>query len=240
MTIQREISIVIPVYNEVDNVKPLIAEITAVLSEAQFDYEIIFIDDGSQDATLKCLIDCLHAVPCLRVIAHKKNYGQSMALISGIKAASYAMIVTLDGDGQNDPADIPAIFELLQNERTIVLGNRVKRDDNQVRRYSSRIANWVRGKLLQDSCPDTGCSLKLFSRDAFLSLPHFNHMHRFLPALFMRSGYTLINYKVNHRPRLYGASKYGVVNRLFAGIYDLIGVAWLMKRSCNSQSTIYE
>jgi dolichol-phosphate mannosyltransferase len=150
------------------------------------------------------------------------------------------MLVTLDGDGQNDPADIPRLFEVLQDSRTVVLGNRKKRDDNNIRKLSSRIGNGIRRSLLNDECPDTGCSLKLFPRDAFLTLPHFNHLHRFLPALFKRAGYKLVNLPVNHRPRWHGVSKYGVMNRLFVGVHDLIGVRWLLKRPCAPEVSTHE
>jgi dolichol-phosphate mannosyltransferase len=176
----------------------------------------------------------------LQVIRHKSNFGQSAALVTGAKAACYPWLVTMDGDGQNDPADIPLLFAQLKDSSTVVLGNRKKRDDNQLRRLSSKIGNGIRQWLLTDDCPDTGCSLKLFPKDAFLALPHFNHLHRFLPALFKRAGFKLVNVPVNHRPRLYGVSKYGVLNRLFVGIHDLIGVRWLLKRPCSPEVFDYE
>lgn len=226
------LSIVIPVYNEVDNVESLYKEIVAALSPEQFVFEVIFVDDGSTDGTTKRLQTLAKKEPLLRHICHKNNYGQSAALISGARMAQYPLIVTLDGDGQNDPADIPRLFNYLYDEKTIVLGNRKKRDDNYLRKISSRVGNNVRQLFLKDQCPDTGCSLKLFPREAFLNLPHFNHLHRFLPALFKRAGYALINVPVNHRSRWHGVSKYGVMNRLFVGIHDLIGVHWLLKRPC--------
>lgn len=226
------LSIIIPVYNEADNVEPLYQEIAAALPLDHFAFEVIFVDDGSVDDTVHRLQALAKENPSLRLVCHKHNYGQSAALVSGARAARYPMLVTLDGDGQNDPADIPHLFNYVVDAKTVVLGNRKKRDDNYLRKISSIIGNRIRQSLLNDQCPDTGCSLKLFPRDAFLSLPHFNHLHRFLPALFKRSGYTLVNVPVNHRPRLHGVSKYGVMNRLFVGIHDLIGVRWLLKRPC--------
>lgn len=237
---QVDLSIIIPVYNEVDNVEGLYKEIEAALPADRFIYEVIFVDDGSTDGTKDRLKLLSKTYNNLRVVYHKQNFGQSAGLVSGARAARYTMLVTLDGDGQNDPADIPRLFEQLQDSRTIVLGNRKKRDDNILRRFSSRIGNGIRQRLLNDECPDTGCSLKLFPRDAFLALPHFNHLHRFLPALFKRAGFRLVNLPVNHRPRWHGVSKYGVMNRLFVGIHDLIGVRWLLKRPCAPEASTYE
>ncbi len=230
------LSIIIPVYNEVDNVEVLYREIVATLSAKQFNYEVIFVDDGSKDGTGVHLQDLSKSCDKLRVITHKRNFGQSAALVSGVKAAHYPIIVTLDGDGQNDPSDIPFLLEQLQDFHTVILGNRRKRNDKRLRRLSSRIGNGIRKRLLKDECSDTGCSLKVFPRDAFLALPHFNHLHRFLPALFKRAGFKLINLPVNHRARWHGVSKYGVMNRLFVGIHDLIGVHWLLKRPCNPEA----
>jgi len=226
------LSVIIPVYNEEDNVEQLFREIVQTLSEEPRLFEIVFIDDGSTDDTVMRLRELAAQDARLRVVCHQRNYGQSIALISGARAAKYETLVTMDGDGQNDPADIPHLCGLMRNNQTVVLGNRRKRNDNLIRRISSRVGNGIRRRLLADECSDTNCSLKIFPRDAFLRLPHFNHLHRFLPALFMRDGLTLINVPVNHRPRLHGVSKYGVMNRLFVGIHDLIGVRWLMKRPC--------
>lgn len=235
-----DLSIIIPVYNEVDNVEPLYQEIVAALPTTHFLYEVIFVDDGSKDGTIEKLYSLSQRHSNFQVVYHKHNFGQSAALLSGAKAARYSILVTLDGDGQNDPADIPRLIEQVQDSRTVVLGNREKRDDNYLRKLSSRIGNGVRQRLLDDECPDTGCSLKLFPREAFLALPHFNHLHRFLPALFKRAGFKLINLPVNHRPRRHGVSKYGVMNRLFVGIHDLIGVRWLLKRPCAPEVSSHE
>ncbi|KTD16434.1 glycosyltransferase family 2 protein [Legionella jordanis] len=236
----NELSIIIPVYNEVDNVESLYQEIVAALPKEQFIYEVIFVDDGSTDGTSDRLRALSQQFDNLKVVYHKRNYGQSAGLVSGARAAQYPMLVTLDGDGQNDPNDIPLLFKHLKDAKTVVLGNRKKRDDNGLRRISSRVGNGIRKRLLDDDCPDTGCSLKLFPREAFLALPHFNHLHRFLPALFIRAGFKLVNVPVNHRPRWHGVSKYGVMNRLFVGIHDLIGVRWLLKRPCAPEVSTHE
>lgn len=237
---QFDLSIIIPVYNEVDNVESLYQEIVEALSSQRFLYEVIFVDDGSTDGTRERLQDLAQRFDNCQPLFHKQNYGQSAGLVTGARAARYSMLLTLDGDGQNDPADIPRLVDALRDARTIVLGNRRKRDDNGLRKLSSRVGNGIRRRLLNDECPDTGCSLKLFPREAFLALPHFNHLHRFLPALFKRAGFKLINLPVNHRPRWHGVSKYGVMNRLFVGIHDLIGVRWLLKRPCAPEVANYE
>lgn len=229
-------SVVVPIFNEIDNIESLFLEIKEVFDANAYSYEVLFVDDGSSDGSDKHLEKLSNTFSTLRYIKHIKNYGQSSALISGIKSAAFPTIITLDGDGQNDPRDIPRLIDIFhQNPNAVVLGNRKKRDDNWVRVASSRISNAVRQFLLKDNCPDTGCSLKLFSRQAFLSLPHFNHIHRFLPALFKRSDYKIINVLVNHRPRMHGTSKYGVVNRLFVGIIDIFGVMWLSRRPCRAE-----
>ena len=235
MIFDIDLSIIIPVYNEADNVESLYHEIMSTLSDQPYQFEVIFVDDGSTDNTASRLMALSKSHANLRIVCHKNNFGQSAALISGAKVARHPILVTLDGDGQNDPADIPSLVNQLHDFSTVVLGNRKKRDDNQMRKLSSRVGNGVRRWLLQDDCPDTGCSLKIFPRDAFLALPHFNHLHRFLPALFKRAGFKLVNVPVNHRPRLHGTSKYGVMNRLFVGIHDLIGVRWLIKRPCDPE-----
>lgn len=231
-TARVELSIIVPVYNEALNVAGLYDEVASALPVGQFEFELIFVDDGSTDDTRQVIQALSHKDARVRLIKHVRNYGQSAALVSGARMAQYPWLVTMDGDGQNDPHDIPKLFQYLHPGRVVVFGHRTKRDDHALRRLSSRIGNGIRQSILQDGCPDTGCSLKLFSREAFLRLPHFNHLHRFLPALFKRDGYELVNVPVNHRPRRFGVSKYGVMNRLFVGVYDLIGVRWLTKRPC--------
>jgi len=232
------ISIVIPMYNEADNVAPFIHEIYDVLVDRVQQFEIVVVDDGSSDDTVQQLKQLQAQVPMLRVLQHDGNFGQSAATVSGIRAAKYPWIVTMDGDAQNDPHDIPALLKELESlpelsEVLLIAGNRAKRHDNFLRKLSSRVGNGVRNFVLHDDCMDTGCSLKLFSRDVFLKMPHFNHLHRFIPSLIKRANGRIINVDVNHRPRTRGTSKYGVMNRLWVGIVDLFGVKWLMNRPCN-------
>lgn len=224
-------------YNEVENVVPFVTEIDDSLKDKVERYEIIVVDDGSDDGTDQALAELTQQISTLRVLHHDGNFGQSAATVSGIRAAQHPWIVTMDGDAQNDPHDIPLLLKQLEQYQhtyptLLVAGNRKKRIDNWVRKLSSRIGNGVRNALLKDDCMDTGCSLKLFSRDVFLSMPHFNHLHRFIPSLIKRSGGHIINVPVNHRPRTRGQSKYGIMNRLWVGIVDLFGVRWLMKRPC--------
>ena len=201
------------------------------------DYEIVVVDDGSTDATGERLAELARATPCLRSVRHPASRGQSFAIATGVKAARGAWIATLDGDGQNDPADIPKLLALrVEGEGAaasgplLVAGYRKKRRDTWLKRVSSRVANAVRGRLLGDRTPDTGCGLKVFEREAFLALPHFDHMHRFLPALFIRAGGSVVSVEVGHRPRARGASHYGMWNRLWVGIGDMLGVWWLIRR----------
>ncbi|KTD00671.1 glycosyl transferase, group 2 family protein [Legionella geestiana] len=229
------LSVIIPVLNEAENIRHLYDEIVTALPAESCALEVVFVDDGSTDGTRALLAEMAASDSRVRVVLHVRNYGQSAALVSGARAAMHPLLVTLDGDGQNDPADIPRLLEARTHARAIVLGNRARRQDNGLRRLSSRIGNGIRNAILKDGCPDTGCSLKLFPRDAFLALPHFNHLHRYLPALFLRAGFQLLNVPVNHRPRQFGVSKYGVMNRLFVGMRDLIGVRWLMARPCSPE-----
>jgi dolichol-phosphate mannosyltransferase len=228
------LSVVVPVKNEQDNVEPLVREIAAALSGGP-TFEIIYVDDGSTDATHARLQALKTEFPMLRVIRHRTSCGQSRAVTTGVDAARYEWIATLDGDGQNDPADIPALLAKLADPAQpagleLLAGWRAKRNDTVVRRMSSKIANGVRSRLLRDNTPDTGCGLKLFARGTFLALPNFDHMHRFLPALVMRNGGAVVSVPVRHRARERGTSKYGVHNRLWVGIVDLFGVAWLQRR----------
>ncbi len=231
-----KLSVVVPVFNEAENILPLLEEITQAMS-ASASHEIIYVDDGSQDETAKVLQHALTQFSTLRVIRHKTSYGQSAALRTGIKHAKFPVVATLDGDGQNDPADIPRLYETLiknqssQSNLWMVAGWRQKRLDSQWRIFSSKFANAIRSTLLKDKTPDTGCGLKVFFRDKFLDLPYFDHMHRFLPALIIREGGRVISEPVNHRPRERGVSKYGTWGRLWVGIIDLIGVMWLLSRA---------
>ena len=227
------VSVVIPVRNEAPNIAPLVAEIEAAL--AALPHEIVYVDDGSSDGTWEALLAARAAGAPLHAIRHRDSCGQSAAVVTGVKAARGRWIATLDGDGQNDPADIPRLLaraeaEAAAGRRTLVAGHRVSRKDSGVKRYSSKVANAVRSRLLRDRTPDTGCGLKVFPRALFLELPHFDHMHRFLPALTLRQGGQVVSEPVNHRPRVRGTSNYGTLDRLLVSIFDLVGMAWLQRR----------
>ncbi|TCH96727.1 glycosyltransferase family 2 protein [Roseococcus sp. SYP-B2431] len=224
------VSVVIPVRNEAPNIAPLVAEIETALEGVA--HEIVYVDDGSTDDTSPVLRRIAAGGTPLRWLRHRVSCGQSAAIVSGVKAARGTWIATLDGDGQNDPADIPKLLARAEREggEVMVAGHRVSRKDSWVKRRSSRIANAIRSRLLRDATPDTGCGLKLFPRALFLGLPHFDHMHRFLPALALRAGAKVVSEPVNHRPRMRGASNYGTFDRLAVSLLDLIGVAWLQRR----------
>ena len=228
-----QLSIILPVFNEAENLLPLLEEIRAAL-EPHGEYEVICVDDGSSDATPAALVRALADHPRLRVLRHERRSGQSAALRSGVEAARGEWIATLDGDGQNDPADLPRLLHQAREQRLaghwLLAGWRTQRQDNALKRLSSRLANGLRRRLLRDVTPDTGCGLKLFPRATFLALPWFDHMHRFLPALVLRAGGQVVSVPVTHRPRRAGRSKYGVHNRLWVGLVDLCGVFWLQRR----------
>jgi dolichol-phosphate mannosyltransferase len=223
------ISVVVPVKNEVANIAPLIAEIRIAL--AGVAHEIVYVDDGSDDGTADALREAAEAAPLVRR-RHQLSCGQSAAIVTGVRAAQGEWIATLDGDGQNDPADIPALWARAQGEPGLILlaGHRTRRRDSFVKRVTSRLANRLRAAMLGDATPDSGCGLKMFRRAAFLELPAFDHMHRFLPALFIRAGGRVVSVPVNHRARLRGASKYGTLDRALVGVFDLMGVFWLQRR----------
>ena len=226
-----ELSVVVPVCNEAENVEPLAREIHAAVGSRP--YEMIFIDDGSTDETAAILQRLKAELPALRVLRHSFRSGQSAAVASGVRAARAPWVATLDGDGQNDPADIPRLIAARDAQRGVQLfmGNRkASRKDTAFRKLQSSIANGVRSSLLGDGTPDTGCGIKLFERDVFIELPRFDHMHRFLPALFLRQGARVVSIPVSHRPRTRGTSKYGMLNRLWVGIVDIGGVMWLRRR----------
>ena len=228
------LSVVVPVKDEAENVEPLAREIAAaVAGEAR--PELIFVDDGSTDSTAAVLKALKTTSPSLRVISHGRNTGQSRAVRTGVRAARADIVVTLDGDGQNDPADISRLVAELRDGDDaarigLVQGVRARREDNMQKRVASRLANRFRRWLLNDSATDAGCGLKAFRREEFLALPYFDHMHRYMVALTLREGREVRFVEVNHRPRLHGASKYGVVDRALVGINDLLGVRWLQKR----------
>lgn len=234
-----QLSVVVPVYNEQENIRSLASEIRSTLAD-KLPFELIYVDDGSQDAShaeLQALKD--EGFSELRIVRHDGCFGQSASILSGCRHACAKWIATLDGDGQNDPKDIPSLLRALldnyANDKRYVCaaGYRKNRHDSVVKRWSSRIANAVRSRLLHDSTPDTGCGLKIFERDAFLALPFFDHMHRFIPALIQRNGGKIIVVEVNHRARVAGQSKYGIGNRLWVGLVDLFGVKWLCARAKN-------
>lgn len=229
------LSVVVPVKNEEENVLPLIEEITAALKGAKLAHEIVYVDDGSDDTTPTVLKNAAKKYDTLTIVRHADSCGQSQAIATGVKIASAPVIATLDGDGQNDPADIPALYKEHQeaddSDDLLVAGYRVNRRDSFNKRISSKLANRIRRSLLKDNTPDTGCGLKVFSRDAFLDLPRFNHMHRYLPALMIRRGGRVMSLAVNHRHRERGTSKYGFWDRLLVGIFDLVGVIWLIRRA---------
>jgi dolichol-phosphate mannosyltransferase len=228
-----ELSVVVPVHNERDNIVPLLTEIAAAL-RGKTDFEIVYVDDASKDDSLAVLGAAKAQFPELRVLRHLQQSGQSTALRTGIKAARGSWIATLDGDGQNDPADIPKLLAMRTEspaEIKLFAGWRVERKDTGSKRWASKWANAIRSRLLRDETPDTGCGIKLFERAVFLDLPYFDHMHRYLPALVQRAGWQVKSVPVNHRARGAGTSKYNNLNRALVGIADLRGVAWLIRRS---------
>ncbi|MBX3457566.1 MAG: glycosyltransferase family 2 protein [Candidatus Paracaedibacteraceae bacterium] len=230
MALISGVSVVIPFYNEQGNITPLIEEVVYALKTIEH-WQVILVNDGSTDQTAQEIENSCRLYPNCSPVHHVKNEGQSSALYTGIQQADFDWIITLDGDGQNNPGDIPDLITALGNHNHhVVFGNRIKRKDSLIKKISSRLANYIRILVLDDRCLDTGCSLKLFPKSIFLSLPRFNHLHRFLPALFQFAGYTIINVPVSHRPRIRGRSKYGFWGRLWVGIFDLIGVYWLKSR----------
>jgi dolichol-phosphate mannosyltransferase len=235
-----ELSVVVPVLDEAENIGPLADEIYAAL-EGGPAFEIVYVDDGSTDESFEFLSELASTRANFRAVRHAARTGQSAAILSGVRAAGASLIATLDGDGQNDPADIPKLLALYRAEAAsgatplMIAGHRRQRRDGLVKRVSSRIANAVRARMLGDQTPDTGCGLKLFPRQAFLEFPAFDHMHRFLPALMMRAGGRVISEDVGHRARARGQSKYGMWDRLWVGIADLRGVSWLAHRALAPQ-----
>lgn len=229
-----ELSVVVPVFNEAGNAAALAREIATALDGRAF--EVIFVDDASEDSTREELAATRSEIPRLRIVAHRKNAGQSRAVRSGVLAARAPVVATLDGDGQNDPADLPKLYARLTRPEApltlgLVQGERVQRKDTAAKRFASRFANAVRKRVLADGAEDSGCGIKVFSREAFLRVPYFDHMHRYLPALMLREGYGVEYLEVNHRPRGAGRSKYTNFGRLLAAMTDIYGVVWLKSRS---------
>jgi dolichol-phosphate mannosyltransferase len=226
------VSVVVPVRNEAENIAPVIAEITAAL-DGRWNYEIIYVNDGSTDATSERLASVMKSRSNLRQIRHAASSGQSAAVRSGVRAARGAIVATLDGDGQNNPAFLPALISAIEQsgERTgLAAGQRIGRKDTGFKKMQSRIANNVRNAILHDGTRDTGCGLKAFRREVFLAMPYFDGLHRFLPALVRREGYDIVYVDVIDRPRHSGVSNYGFFDRLWIGIMDLAGVWWLIRR----------
>ncbi|MFT4942085.1 MAG: dolichol-phosphate mannosyltransferase [Paraglaciecola sp.] len=230
-----KLSIVIPAKNEGENVAPLINEIIATLKDVS-EFEIVYVDDGSDDSTFDELLKLKQqGADYLKPIKHKHSVGQSTAILSAVRAATGDLIVTMDADGQNDPSDIPLMLQqallLPLDSDFCIAGYRKNRKDTAWKRFQSRLANAVRSKLLNDGTPDTGCGLKILPRSTFLTLPYFDHMHRFIPALVNRIGGEIVIVEVNHRNRQAGISKYNMLGRLGVGIIDMLGVMWLQRRS---------
>ena len=229
------LSVLIPAKNEAENLPGLLEEIRQALSGESF--EVIVVDDGSTDNTTARLLALKHAgYPQLRILSHDRSLGQSTSIYHAAQAAEGNWLATLDGDGQNDPADIPGMLAIVRApdapiDLKLIAGHRVNRRDTASKRWASRFANRLRGKLLKDNTPDTGCGLKLIEREAFLRLPYFDHMHRFIPALIQRHQGRMLVHPVNHRPRGAGVSKYGNLDRALVGILDLFGVWWLIRRT---------
>ena len=226
------VSIIVPVRNEAENVAPLVEEIATAL-DGRWNYEIVYVDDGSSDATGERLAAIMARRGNVRQIRHDKSSGQSAAVRTGVRAARGAIVATLDGDGQNNPAFLPDLITAIENGGTrvgLAAGQRVGRKDTGFKKFQSRIANGVRSRVLSDGTRDTGCGLKALRREVFLSLPYFDGLHRFLPALVRREGYDVAYVDVTDRPRRSGVSNYGFFDRLWIGIMDLAGVWWLIRR----------
>ena len=229
-----DISILVPVMNEAGNIRPLIDEICAAFANRSF--EIIYVDDASDDATAEELVAALADIPQLRVLQHFKRAGQSAAIRSGLLQANGTLIGVLDGDGQNVPADFPALEAVIvdaSKEGALVMaaGIRQSRNDSAMRLIASSVAKWVRTSLLADTHPDSGCGIKILPRALFIQLPFFNHMHRFMPSLVRRHGGVVLGVPVAHRPRMVGVSKYRILDRLLVGFADVLGVIWLLRRA---------
>jgi len=234
-----EFSVVVPVHNESGNVATLISEIAAALDGRAF--EMIFVDDASTDDTRAKLAELKQQYPQLRVLGHRKNAGQSRAIRSGIMAARAPVVGTLDGHGQNDPADLPDLYRMLTRpdapeQLKMVMGRRAKRKDSAWKKFGSRFGNGIRRRMLKDDCDDSGCGIKAMDRAAFLTLPYFDHIHRYMPAMMSAEGYQVEFKNVNHREREAGVSKYNNFGRLWAALSDLRGVMWLIRRRRNPEA----
>jgi dolichol-phosphate mannosyltransferase len=223
-------SVVIPIYNEQDNIEPLISELEAAMNAYKDAWELIFVDDGSPDDSGLILKRLMLEKPFLRTLRFKNNAGQTAALQAGFKAAKGDYVITLDGDGQNDPKDIPHLLAIAKLGYDLVAGKRRHRQDSQIKRIISKCANLVRQKILADGVSDTGCSLKVYRKSALDKIPLYKGMHRFLPALFLIEGFSVREVEVEHRPRVAGRSKYTIFNRGLSLAFDLLAVWWMKKR----------
>jgi glycosyltransferase involved in cell wall biosynthesis len=229
---QLQLSVVIPVYNEEENIPILVQELEETLTSLGKSYEVIFVDDGSQDNSLKHILEACRGNPRIRVISFEENAGQTAAMDAGFRNARGDVIVTMDADLQNSPRDIPLLLEKIP-EYDMVFGWRAVRNDPWVRRFSSVIANTTRNLLSQENIKDITCSLKAYKRECFQRIKLYHGMHRFLPTLFKMEGYRAVEVRVNHYPRRYGVSKYNIRNRLFRSFMDLLAVRWMKKRKLN-------
>ena len=228
-----KISLIIPVYNEEENLRDLYLEITRSLSGLACVWEMVLVDDGSSDGSLSIIRELAAADPRVRYIAFARNCGQSAAFAAGFRLAGGDVVVTLDADLQNDPADIPSMLKVYEQGVDMVIGWRARRQDTLVKRWASRFANWVRNRVSRETVRDTGCSLKVMRTEMLRSIPMFTGMHRFLPTLMKMQGATVAELKVNHRPRLHGVSKYGAFSRAKTAAFDLLAVAWMKRRYIN-------
>ncbi|MCE5251372.1 glycosyltransferase family 2 protein [bacterium] len=224
-----ELSVIIPVFNEIDNIEPLTTEIIQVLGSDSDRIEIVFVDDGSSDGTLDKIREMSERYPLVRWISFDRNYGQTAALDAGLRAARGRYLVTMDGDLQSDPSDIPGLMKGLESA-DLVCGYRRKRHDSFIRKISSRIANGVRNRATGDTIIDVGCTLRVMRRECIENLKLYEGMHRFFPTLVKYEGYSVIQVPVNHRPRLHGKAKYNISNRLFRAVLDLFAVVWMKWR----------
>lgn len=223
-------SVVVPLYNEADNIIPLVKEIEWVMKAQADSWELILVDDGSTDGTREIIAKITKEKPYIRPLKFKKNYGQTSALAAGVRAAKGSWIITLDGDGQNDPRDIPLLIDTCKQEFDLVSGRRQRRQDSWYKKIISKLANSIRKKVLHDKTEDTGCSLKLYRRKSLLEIPLYHGMHRFLPALFQIHGFRTTEVPVHHRKRERGKSKYNLFNRGISLFFDMCVVAWMRKR----------
>lgn len=229
-----ELSIVIPAHNEARSLRLLVLETETVLRSTGLQFEIIIVDDGSSDGTPGLRFEGITSP--VRLLRHERQAGQSAALRTGVRAARACIVATMDGDGQNDPADIPVLLAYVQKSNTwaMACGNRIGRRDDGFRKFSSRVASLARRWVLKDEIPDSGCGIKVFHKELFLNLPYFNHMHRFLPSLAKREGAAVSSFPICHRPRQAGKSHYGILNRLGVGMVDIVGVWWLLRRQARA------